>query len=81
MIVWLLIAGILIASLIWHFQAKRRRRVRERVRVAMERSMGLEVLSNRYARGEIGRDEYLQKKTDILEFQALTQRVAASRAA
>jgi putative membrane protein len=26
---------------------------------------GLEVLSERYARGEIGRDEYLQKKRDL----------------
>ena len=29
------------------------------------RSAGLEVLEERYARGEIGRDEYLQKKKDI----------------
>jgi uncharacterized membrane protein len=81
MIEWLLIAGILIGALIWHFQAKRRRRVRERVRQAMEHSMGLDVLASRYARGEIGREEYLQKKSDILEFQAVTQRIASSRAA
>jgi putative membrane protein len=30
------------------------------------RSAGLEVLEERYARGEINRDEYLQKKKDIL---------------
>ena len=29
------------------------------------RSAGLDVLEERYARGEIGRDEYLQKKADI----------------
>ena len=29
------------------------------------RSTGLDVLEERYARGEIGRDEYLQKKVDI----------------
>ncbi len=29
------------------------------------RSPGLEVLEERYARGEISRDEYLQKKADI----------------
>lgn len=29
------------------------------------RSTGLDVLEERYARGEIGRDEYLQKKADI----------------
>jgi len=30
------------------------------------RSPGLEALEERYARGEINRDEYLQKKKDIL---------------
>lgn len=30
------------------------------------RSPGLAVLEERYARGEINRDEYLQKKQDIL---------------
>ncbi len=31
----------------------------------MRRSSGLDVLEERYARGEINRDEYLQKKKDI----------------
>ncbi len=30
-----------------------------------QRSPGLEVLEERYARGEINRDEYLQKKRDL----------------
>jgi len=30
------------------------------------RSSGLDALEERYARGEINRDEYLQKKKDIL---------------
>ncbi len=30
-------------------------------------SRGLDVLQERYARGEISRDEYLQKKRDILD--------------
>jgi putative membrane protein len=30
------------------------------------RSSGLDVLEERYARGEVNRDEYLQKKKDIL---------------
>ena len=30
------------------------------------RSAGLDVLEERYARGEINRDEYLQKKRDIV---------------
>lgn len=29
-------------------------------------SAGLAILEERYARGEIGRDEYLQKKRDLL---------------
>lgn len=32
---------------------------------APRRSSGLDVLEERYARGEINRDEYLQKKKDI----------------
>jgi putative membrane protein len=31
----------------------------------VRRSTGLDVLEERYARGEINRDEYLQKKKDI----------------
>jgi putative membrane protein len=33
---------------------------------AERRSPGLDALEERYARGEIDRDEYLQKKKDIL---------------
>ena len=32
---------------------------------AVRQSSGLDVLEERYARGEINRDEYLQKKEDI----------------
>jgi len=32
----------------------------------MKRAGGLDILEQRYARGEIDRDEYLQKKTDLL---------------
>jgi putative membrane protein len=59
MIVWLFIIGLLmlgtvIASIVQLLSAKRR-------------SPGLKVLDERYARGEINRDEYLQKRDDLFE--------------
>lgn len=36
------------------------------MRQAARRPPGLDVLEERYARGEINRDEYLEKKRDIL---------------
>jgi putative membrane protein len=35
-------------------------------RMASPRSSGLDVLEQRYARGEINRDEFLQKKADLV---------------
>jgi len=62
MVIWPVILIALVSLVVWavrsprmaHFQA-----------AGPRRSPGLEVLEERYARGEIGRDEYLQKKTDI----------------
>jgi putative membrane protein len=62
----LLIAGIVIASIIWYVQYRIRRRARA-LSAARENS-GLEVLTRRYARGEIDRNEYLQKRDDILDY-------------
>ena len=62
----LLIAGIVIASIIWYVQYRIRRRARA-LAGARENS-GLEVLTRRYARGEIDRNEYLQKRDDILDY-------------
>lgn len=66
----LLIVGILIASLVWHFQARRRRRAQQ----ALRHSLSLEVLAARYAQGEIDRTEYLQKRSDILGSQLAANR-------
>ncbi|HXW47926.1 MAG TPA: SHOCT domain-containing protein [Xanthobacteraceae bacterium] len=33
----------------------------------------LDVLARRYARGEIDRDEYLQKRSDILSYPGIPQ--------
>ena len=63
-IVLLLIIGIVIASIVWLVSARMHRA--DSPRLLARRSPGLEVLEERYARGEINRDEYLQKKQDIL---------------
>ena len=62
----ILIIAIVIASIIWYVRRRWRRRVRRAA--AMRETAGLEVLTRRYARGEIDRDEFLQKRDDILEF-------------
>lgn len=49
----------LVASLFTHGVSRRDARTNAR-------STGLNVLAERYARGEIGRDEYMQKKRDLL---------------
>jgi putative membrane protein len=62
MIIWLVIIIAAIAFVSWAVSA-RSSRVRNEGRSG---SAGLDLLEQRYARGEIGRDEYLQKKNDIL---------------
>jgi putative membrane protein len=62
MVIWIVILVAIVALIIWlvrsfstpggHYLPPRR-------------SAGLDVLEERYARGEINRDEYLQKKKDI----------------
>jgi putative membrane protein len=62
-IFWVLILVLIIAVIVWFFrsgfQAAPPSARLER------RSPGLDVLEERYARGEINRDEYLQKRRDI----------------
>jgi putative membrane protein len=62
----ILVIAIVIALIAWYVQHRWRRRVRQAA--AMRETAGLEVLTRRYARGEIDRDEFLQKRDDILEF-------------
>lgn len=56
MIFWLLILALLIAGVVWLLGSQSR---------GQRRSPGLETLEQRYARGEISREEYLQKKQDM----------------
>jgi putative membrane protein len=62
MIFWIVIAIAVIACMVWMMRSM----AGGHGRYALpRRSAGLDVLEERYARGEIGRDEYLQKKKDI----------------
>ena len=65
MIMPLLIAAIVIACIAWYIRHRWRRRVRELA--LLRETAGLDVLAERYARSEIGRDEFLQKRDDIIE--------------
>ena len=60
-IFWLLLLALIIAGVVWF--------VRSQPLAGSQRqdarSAGLKVLEERYARGEISREEYLQKKRDI----------------
>ncbi len=66
-----LIVAIAIACTVWYMQHRWRRWRRNRVIVPG--ATGLEVLARRYARGEIDRGEYLQKRDDIVAYQAYLQ--------
>jgi putative membrane protein len=63
-IVWILIVGTVTAGIVLLVVAGIRRAKSRRV--PPRRWPGLEILNERYARGEISRDEYLQKRNDIL---------------
>jgi putative membrane protein len=55
---WLAILAAIIAVIVWFARSGPSDR-------NQRRSSGLEVLEQRYARGEISREEYLEKKRDI----------------
>jgi len=60
-----LIVGIAIVCTALYMRHLWRRRAR---RLARAHAPELEVLGERYAKGEINRDEYLQKRSDILGY-------------
>ena len=63
MIIWLLILALIIAGVVWLVRAMAR--PNESQSHQERRLSGLDILEQRYARGEINRDEYLQKKQDM----------------
>lgn len=62
MFIWPIILIGLVLLIMWGLRSQR---TSLGATAAPPRSPGLDVLEQRYARGEIGRDEYLQKKADI----------------
>ncbi len=64
LLIWVVILAAIVAGIVWLVRALAARD--ERQMPPPRRSSGLDVLEERYARGEINREEYLQKKTDIL---------------
>jgi putative membrane protein len=64
MIIWLLILAVIVAAVVWWF-VRFASRPGAHPPDAGHRSPGLDVLEERYARGDINRDEYLQKKRDL----------------
>lgn len=62
MIVWVVILVVIIACAVWLVRSIAGPGMHH---LPPRRSSGLDVLEERYARGEINRDEYLQKKKDI----------------
>ena len=62
MIIWLVILVAIVTGVVW---LVRRAAQPGAHQFSARPSQGLQVLEERYARGEINRDEYLQKKQDI----------------
>lgn len=62
MVVWVVVLIAIIAGAIWLVRSLAGTGGST---ARLQRSTGLDVLEERYARGEINRDEYLQKKKDI----------------
>jgi len=63
MFIWLIILVAIIVGVLWLVRSQAA--PSHGYYLPPHRSTGLDVLEERYARGEINRDEYLQKKKDI----------------
>jgi uncharacterized membrane protein len=70
----IIIVAIVIAATTWYVQHKWRKRLRAIASRDPREGTVLELLARRYARGEIDREEYLEKRSDILGYQGLPPR-------
>ena len=70
----ILIVGLVIAATAWSVQHKWRKRLRALAIRDPQEGTVLELLARRYDRGEIDRQEYLQKRSDILGYQGMPPR-------
>ena len=70
----IIIVGIVIAATAWYVQHKWRKRLRTLATRDPRESTVLELLARRYARGEIDRQEYLQKRNDIFGYEGVPPR-------
>ena len=61
-IFWVAIFALIVAGLVWLVRSQA-----SPGGAAERRSSGLDLLNERYARGEIEREEYLQKKRDLID--------------
>ena len=70
----ILIVAIVIAAIAWYVQYQWRRRLRAMAARNPREVTVLELLARRYSRGEIDREEYLEKRSDILGYQGVPPR-------
>jgi len=70
----IIIVGIVIAATAWYVQHKWRKRLRALSSRDPRDSSVLEDLARRYARGEIDRQEFLQKRSDIFGYEGVQPR-------
>ena len=67
----IIIVFIVIAATAWYVQHKWRKRLRRLATRDLRESTVLDVLARRYARGEIDRQEFLQKRSDIFGYEGV----------
>lgn len=66
MIIWVVVLIAIIAFVVWLVRSATSSGTHH-LPLGERQSSGLDVLEERYARGEIKRDEYLEKKHDMLD--------------